>query len=139
MVCQETRGRPTIYCGRLGNDVRFNFSVGSVPTVAELDDGRARGHRSREMMMVCGCCWTFPSISPLTACEGCIRDHRWQSPQAAESNVRTADCGSIIQPKGAWCDELDGGVIGQIQHLCWIQEGDGHFGKVLCAGVTTSP
>ena len=65
---------------------------------------------------------------PLTACEGCLRDHRWQSLHVAESNVWTG--WSIIRQKGASCDELDVSVTGQIQHLCWTQDGDGLGGQV---------
>ena len=48
----------------------------------------------------------------------------------------------IVMPFLTQCSatsfEFDGSVVGQIQHLCWIQEGDEHVSQVWCAGVTTS-
>ena len=39
----------------------------------------------------------FPSTCPLTACEGCIRDRKWQNLQVAQSKEWIARCVSIIR------------------------------------------
>ena len=63
-------------------------------------------------------------------CTSCLCDHQWQGLTVAQSNVWTARCRSIVRQRGVRCDELDGSVPEQFQHLCCIQEG---------GVVTTSP
>ena len=121
---RATRAGPTDRSRLVCQESRWRSTVG-----LKLADDRVGGPRRQRGFDAVG---HFPSKSSLTACTSCLCDHQWQGLQVAQSNVWTARCRSIIRQKGVRCDELDGSVLGQVQHLCWIQEG----GVVTIASVS---